>query len=342
MTSARDAIAALAHASTTQRAALRHLLERTGGGGLVDRPRIAVTDALTGALLALTDARELRVHGTCTSGRAAAARSGLHARHDRAAGTGSARTEPDLSPGARSRPVRPRPRASMSPTRLPQPSASRPSWTITSLAEATSAGNLTGFYEPSREAPGLRLALRPVVRRNPHRSHAQQPHGINGTAALLRSPVHRRRCSVARRTRRIPFDRDDGSHELDAPEVAAAAEQEDVTEVPDDARSRHPRSCRGARPVRLRLLRARPAADQRRSVRRADGRAQGAGGRAPRSAAPGSPSQEGQRRLHGHVRASRAPRADAEPRQRLLQRRAGRLGGPRRAGGGTEPASCAS
>ena len=34
--------------------------------GLVDRPRIAVTDALTGALLALTDARELRARGTCT------------------------------------------------------------------------------------------------------------------------------------------------------------------------------------------------------------------------------------------------------------------------------------
>ena len=66
-------IAALAHASTAQRAALRHLLERTGGGGLVDRPRIAVTDALTGALLALTDARELRARGTCPGERAAAA-----------------------------------------------------------------------------------------------------------------------------------------------------------------------------------------------------------------------------------------------------------------------------
>jgi hypothetical protein len=118
MTSAPDALAALAHASTAQRAALRHLLERTGGGGLVDRPRIAVTDALTGALLALTDARELRARGTCTR-RAPPRHRGLHGRHDRAAGTGSAGAEPDLSPGCRSRPVRPRPRASMSPTRLP-------------------------------------------------------------------------------------------------------------------------------------------------------------------------------------------------------------------------------
>jgi hypothetical protein len=66
MTAAPDAVAALAHASTAQRESLRELLERTGGGGLVDRPRIAVTDALTGALLALTDAREVRERGTCT------------------------------------------------------------------------------------------------------------------------------------------------------------------------------------------------------------------------------------------------------------------------------------
>jgi hypothetical protein len=60
ISAATDAIGALAHASTAQRAALAALLDRPGGGGLVDRPRIAVTDALTGALLALTDARELR------------------------------------------------------------------------------------------------------------------------------------------------------------------------------------------------------------------------------------------------------------------------------------------
>ena len=60
MSSAPDALAALAHASASRRAALGHLLERTGGGGLAARPRIAVTDALTGALVALTDARELR------------------------------------------------------------------------------------------------------------------------------------------------------------------------------------------------------------------------------------------------------------------------------------------
>jgi hypothetical protein len=60
MSTAPDALAALAHATAGQRAALADLLNRTTGGGLADRPRIAVTDALTGALLALTDARELR------------------------------------------------------------------------------------------------------------------------------------------------------------------------------------------------------------------------------------------------------------------------------------------
>jgi hypothetical protein len=60
MSSAPDALAALAHATSSQRTALGRLLERTGGGGLADRPRIAVTDALTGALVVLTDAREIR------------------------------------------------------------------------------------------------------------------------------------------------------------------------------------------------------------------------------------------------------------------------------------------
>jgi hypothetical protein len=65
MTSATDVLTALSHASSAQRAALADLLDRTGGGGLVDRPMIAVTDALTGALLALTDAGELRARASC-------------------------------------------------------------------------------------------------------------------------------------------------------------------------------------------------------------------------------------------------------------------------------------
>ncbi|UOY02849.1 HNH endonuclease signature motif containing protein [Blastococcus sp. PRF04-17] len=51
---------ALRLASEAQREELAGLLDRTGGGTLVDRPRIALVDELTGTLLALTDARELR------------------------------------------------------------------------------------------------------------------------------------------------------------------------------------------------------------------------------------------------------------------------------------------
>jgi hypothetical protein len=44
---------------------LAALLAATGGGGLADRPRLALTDALTGALRALTDLPGLRAAGTC-------------------------------------------------------------------------------------------------------------------------------------------------------------------------------------------------------------------------------------------------------------------------------------
>lgn len=63
--SAVDALEALGAAEESQRAWLAELLAATGGGGLIDRPRIAVTDALTGALLALTDLPELRRTAHC-------------------------------------------------------------------------------------------------------------------------------------------------------------------------------------------------------------------------------------------------------------------------------------
>lgn len=57
-----DALSAMAE---EQREALAALLDRSAGGGLVDRPRLAVVDELTGALLCLTDSDELRRHATC-------------------------------------------------------------------------------------------------------------------------------------------------------------------------------------------------------------------------------------------------------------------------------------
>ena len=65
VSAAPDVLAALAVATAPQRAALAALLDASGGGGLVDRPRIAVVDALTGALLALTDSREVRRSAHC-------------------------------------------------------------------------------------------------------------------------------------------------------------------------------------------------------------------------------------------------------------------------------------
>jgi hypothetical protein len=52
---ARDSLEALAAAHEADRRALRDLLERTSGGGLAERPRIALVDAISGALVSLTD-----------------------------------------------------------------------------------------------------------------------------------------------------------------------------------------------------------------------------------------------------------------------------------------------
>ncbi len=77
---ADGAIAALAAAADTQREELAALLSATAGGGLADRPRIALTDAVSGALLALTDLPELRRTGTC--GRPACRRRPKTCAHD--------------------------------------------------------------------------------------------------------------------------------------------------------------------------------------------------------------------------------------------------------------------
>jgi hypothetical protein len=58
----RDSLAA---ATEAQRGWLADLLAATAGGGLADRPRIALLDALAGTLLARTDLPELRRTATC-------------------------------------------------------------------------------------------------------------------------------------------------------------------------------------------------------------------------------------------------------------------------------------
>lgn len=80
VTQAEDAIAALRAATGPQRAVLSELLSMAGGGGLVERPRIALTDALSGALVALSDLPELRRAGSC--GRAVCHRPAACCSHD--------------------------------------------------------------------------------------------------------------------------------------------------------------------------------------------------------------------------------------------------------------------
>ncbi|SOC50731.1 hypothetical protein SAMN05660748_3490 [Blastococcus aggregatus] len=77
---AEDALAVLRSASSAQRDLVADLLAMTGGGGLAERPRIALTDALTGALVALSDLPGLRRVGSC--GRAACRRSGACCDHE--------------------------------------------------------------------------------------------------------------------------------------------------------------------------------------------------------------------------------------------------------------------
>jgi hypothetical protein len=80
LTDAEDALAALRSATEAQREALAGLLATTGGGGLAERPRIALTDALSGALVALTDLPGLRRAGRCA--RATCRRGGTICNHD--------------------------------------------------------------------------------------------------------------------------------------------------------------------------------------------------------------------------------------------------------------------
>jgi len=66
-TAADDALAVLRQCSDAQRQQLAEMLIATNGGGLLERPQIALTDALTGALLALTALPELRRTGHCSA-----------------------------------------------------------------------------------------------------------------------------------------------------------------------------------------------------------------------------------------------------------------------------------
>ncbi|MGZ4606042.1 MAG: DUF222 domain-containing protein [Blastococcus sp.] len=80
VSAAADAVEALASAADEHRRWLADLLATTAGGGLRERPRIALADALSGALLALTDLPGLLRAGTC--GRAACRADSAGCEHD--------------------------------------------------------------------------------------------------------------------------------------------------------------------------------------------------------------------------------------------------------------------
>ncbi|MGY1606633.1 DUF222 domain-containing protein [Geodermatophilus sp. SYSU D00700] len=149
ITTAPDVFTQLAAATDTARADLAALLAATAGGGLADRPRIALTHAAGGALLALTDLPALhrahrRGHGLAAPGPAAGYRpSAALDRHVRA------RDRRCRFPGCR----RPVPRAGELDHATPWP------------ADPTTAANLTGYctghHRGKHQAPGWRHVLAP-------------------------------------------------------------------------------------------------------------------------------------------------------------------------------------
>ncbi|MGY1669999.1 DUF222 domain-containing protein [Geodermatophilus sp. SYSU D00710] len=147
ITTAPDVLTQLAAATGQARTSLAALLGATGGGGLADRPRIALTHAAGGALLALTD---------------------LPALH-RAARTGAGLGAPGPSAGYRpsaalDRHVRARDRRCRFPgCRRPVPRGGELDHATPWPAGPTTAANLTGYctghHRGKHQAPGWRHAL---------------------------------------------------------------------------------------------------------------------------------------------------------------------------------------
>ena len=165
VTAADDALAALAAASDEQRARLAALLAATAGGGLADRPRIALTDSLTGVLLALTDLPGLRRVGTC--GRAACRRGPESCTHELSyrAGLGPPGPTEGYRPGAElDRWVRARDRRCRFPgCRRRVPRGGELDHDRPYPDGPTTAQNLTGFctrhHRGKHQAPGWQTSL---------------------------------------------------------------------------------------------------------------------------------------------------------------------------------------
>ena len=210
ITWATDTVAALAHATEEQRAALARLLDTTGGGGLVDRPRIALTDALTGALLVLTDARELRAHATC--GADACRRGIVVCTHDVTDLPGLAPPGPSSTyrPGAAlDRFLRARDRRCRQPgCRRRVPRGGELDHNVPYPDGPTAAHSMVGFctghHRGKHQAPGWRYDLSPDG--HAHRHHSHRDGRLHRSAALLSRACPRpRERPIACPHRRIPF-----------------------------------------------------------------------------------------------------------------------------------------
>ncbi|WP_245887756.1 HNH endonuclease signature motif containing protein [Geodermatophilus tzadiensis] len=167
ITAARDALSALAAAGEAQRAELAALLAATAGGGLADRPRLALTDAVTGALRTLTDLPALRRAGTC--GQPACTRTPDACDHDLAGrpGLGAPGPTDGYRPTAGlDRWVRARDRCCRFPgcrRRIPRAGELdhvRP-WPDGKTSAANLAGFCTTHHRGKHQAPGWTHTLRP-------------------------------------------------------------------------------------------------------------------------------------------------------------------------------------
>jgi hypothetical protein len=164
---ATDALAVLRACTDAERARLSRLMTATGSGGLAERPRLLLTDALNGALLALTDLPALRRAGHC----------GARAcRQDPSACTHDLTGRPGLGPPPPTEGYRPSvsldrwvrardPRCRQPGCRRRVPRGGELDHNRPYPLGATSAANLNGFctrhHRGKHQAPGWRYALDP-------------------------------------------------------------------------------------------------------------------------------------------------------------------------------------
>jgi hypothetical protein len=164
---ATDALAVLRACTDTERARLSQLLSATAGGGLAERPRLLLTDALNGALLALTDLSAMRRAGRCDA--PACRRNPGACTHDLAARPGLGPPPPTDAyrpSDPLDRWVRARDRRCRQPgCRRPVPRGGELDHFVPHPHGKTCAGNLNGFctrhHRCKHQAPGWRYELDP-------------------------------------------------------------------------------------------------------------------------------------------------------------------------------------